>query len=53
MNSPAFFERSINSPLPRTPEYYKVRPCIRFVETAAGLIERELRAEQGAYTVLQ
>ena len=40
-------------PLPRTPEYYKVRPCIRFVETAAGLIERELRAEQGAYTVLQ
>ena len=31
-------------PLPRTPEYYKVRPCIRFVETAARLLERELRA---------
>lgn len=31
-------------PLPRTPEYYKVRPCIRFVETAARLLEMELEA---------
>lgn len=32
-------------PLPRTPEYYKARPCVRFVETAAGILERELKAE--------
>ena len=32
-------------PLPRTPEYYKVRPCIRFVETAAGILEQEMKAE--------
>ena len=35
-------------PLPRTPEYYKVRPCVRFVETAAGILERELKAEKEA-----
>lgn len=27
-------------PSPRTEEYYKVRPCIRFVETAAELLEQ-------------
>ena len=29
------------SPVPdaRTPEYYKTRPCVRFVETAAQLLE--------------
>lgn len=26
-------------PSARTPEYYKVRPCVRFVETAARLID--------------
>ena len=35
-------------PLPRTPEYYKVRPCVRFVETAAGILEHELKAEKAA-----
>ena len=35
----------VQDPLPRTPEYYKVRPCVRFVETAAGILERELKAE--------
>lgn len=31
-----------NSPIPekRTEKYYKVRPCIRFVETAAEILER-------------
>ena len=33
-------------PLPRTPEYYKARPCVRFVETAAGILEHELKAEK-------
>ena len=27
-------------PSPRTEAYYKVRPCIRFVETAAALLEQ-------------
>lgn len=27
-------------PSPRTESYYKVRPCIRFVETAAALLEQ-------------
>ena len=35
-------------PLPRTPEYYKARPCVRFVETAAGILEHELKAEKEA-----
>lgn len=26
-------------PSPRTPEYYRVRPCARFVETAAQLLD--------------
>jgi len=30
------------NPLPRTEEYYKVRPCVRFVETAARLVEKML-----------
>ncbi len=29
-------------PSPRTEDYYKVRPCVRFVETAAGLFEQML-----------
>lgn len=29
-------------PQPRTEEYYKVRPCVRFVETAAELLEEML-----------
>ena len=29
-------------PLPRTEEYYRVRPCVRFVEEAARLLEQEL-----------
>lgn len=33
-------------PLPRTEEYYKVRPCVRFVETAAKLLEQLLAEEQ-------
>ena len=27
------------NPSARTPEYYKTRPCVRFVETAARLID--------------
>lgn len=27
-------------PSPRTPEYYKTRPCARFVETAAKLLDQ-------------
>lgn len=30
-------------PSPRTDEYYKARPCIRFVETAAKLLDELLR----------
>lgn len=26
----------------RTPEYYRTRPCVRFVETAAGILEEML-----------
>lgn len=33
-----------SDPLPRTPEYYKVRPCVRFVETGARLVSRYLEA---------
>lgn len=33
-------------PLPRTEEYYKVRPCVRFVETAARLLEQLIAEEQ-------
>lgn len=27
-------------PSERTPEYYRIRPCVRFVETAAALLDR-------------
>lgn len=30
-------------PEPRTEKYYKVRPCIRFVKTAAEIIERYIK----------
>lgn len=33
-------------PLPRTEEYYKVRPCVRFVESAAEILDQWLAAEQ-------
>ena len=33
-------------PSARTAEYYKVRPCVRFVETAAALLEEMEKAEQ-------
>lgn len=32
-------------PLPRTKEYYKVRPCVRFVETAAALLDQLIAEE--------
>lgn len=35
-------------PSERTPEYYKKRPCARFVASAAKIIEEELLAEGGA-----
>lgn len=35
-----------SDPLPRTQEYYKVRPCVRFVETGARLVARFLKAEE-------
>ncbi|MBO5328504.1 MAG: C_GCAxxG_C_C family protein [Clostridia bacterium] len=31
------------NPLPRTEEYYKVRPCVMFVETAAKILQEELK----------
>lgn len=34
-----------SDPLPRTPEYYKVRPCVRFVESAAKLLDEMLEKE--------
>ena len=33
-------------PSARTPEYYKARPCARFVETAAALLDEMEKAEQ-------
>ena len=30
------------NPLPRTPEYYNARPCVRFVEAAAKIVEAAL-----------
>ncbi|MDO5378758.1 MAG: C-GCAxxG-C-C family (seleno)protein [Clostridia bacterium] len=35
-----------SDPLPRTQEYYKIRPCVRFVETGAKLVSRFLKAEE-------
>ena len=34
------------NPLPRTPEYYKARPCVRFVETAARIVEKMMNEER-------
>ncbi len=34
-------------PLPRTEEYYQIRPCIRFVETAAEILEECIAEENG------
>ena len=36
-------EPGADSPIPekRTPEYYKSRPCAKFIETAASIIESE------------
>lgn len=34
-------------PSERTPEYYKTRPCIRLVASAARIIDEELNSEQG------
>lgn len=33
-----------SNPLPRTEEYYKVRPCVLFVETAAKILQEELES---------
>ncbi len=33
------------NPSERTPEYYKTRPCVRFVETAAAILEAEIEKE--------
>lgn len=37
-------QEKVNSPepQPRTPEYYRTRPCVRFVETAARIVEELL-----------
>ena len=40
----AHLETLSKDPSARTPEYYKTRPCARFVETAAWLIEEIGRA---------
>ena len=41
----AHLETLKTEPSARTPEYYKERPCARFVETAARLIEQMESAE--------
>jgi len=33
-------------PEKRTEQYYKVRPCVRFVRTAAGILDRLLEADR-------
>lgn len=33
-------------PEPRTEQYYKERPCVRFVRTAAEILDRELQCEK-------
>lgn len=33
------------NPSERTPEYYKTRPCVRFVETAAALLDARSETE--------
>lgn len=34
-----------NAPSERTPEYYKKRPCVRYVEACAGFLADELNEE--------
>jgi C_GCAxxG_C_C family probable redox protein len=36
------------NPSARTPEYYAKRPCVRFVESAAGIVERRLFIDRSA-----
>lgn len=33
-------------PMPRTEEYYKIRPCIRFVESAASILDEFIAKQQ-------
>lgn len=35
-------------PEPRTEKYYKERPCVRFVRTAAEILDREIEAENAS-----
>ena len=39
-------------PTKRTAEFYKVRPCVRFVETAAEILEQMLQEENGVQSEL-
>ncbi len=36
-----------SEPSDRTPDYYRTRPCVRYVEFAAGLLADELNQEEG------
>lgn len=36
-----------NTPSPRTPEYYRKRPCARYVEACAGILADELNELNG------
>ena len=38
-------EKLQKDPQPRTEQYYKVRPCVRFVETAAELLDEMLQEQ--------
>ncbi len=38
-------EKLQTDPMPRTEEYYKVRPCIRFVESAAAILDKLIAEE--------
>ena len=38
-------------PQPRTEEYYKVRPCVRFVSTACEILDKILAEKQALATV--
>ena len=38
-------EKLQKDPQPRTDQYYKVRPCVRFVETAAELLDEMLQEQ--------
>ena len=39
-------EHLSENPSERTPEYYKTRPCVRFVETAAAILVQEMAKEE-------